>query len=213
MLSTYTSDQSKQEAAPWSKFALQYHDGQILPESVTDEELSSQFRQCYTPAKVPLSSPPSKRDRRSHRKPQNRKSCKKERDNIRSNLRVDKGASSNPGNSAVSPATSSTSTNGGAGRGGRQTGYQFSEEDRRNAEGVRNQGACYRCYSMKEKVGFIYPSISAKMRLTVGQSAHMDNLPAIIAGGSMSIANSGFGRLPVASKDSRNDMSICCRVS
>jgi hypothetical protein len=66
---------------------------------------------------------------------------------------------------------------------------------------------------MKEKVRSIYPPVSAKLRLTVGQSAHMDILPARIAGESTNIANSGFGRLLVVSKDSRNDVSICCRVS
>jgi hypothetical protein len=66
---------------------------------------------------------------------------------------------------------------------------------------------------MKEKVGSLYLPVSAKLRLTVGQSAHMDILPARIAGGSTSTANSGFGRLLVVSKDSRNDVSICCRVS
>jgi hypothetical protein len=201
--STYTSDQSKQEAIPWSEFALQDHDGQILPDSVTDEELSFQFRQWFTPAKAPLSSerlpcattgpankPPPKQGRRSRRKPQNHKRCKRERDNTRNSLRVDEGASNTPVNSAVSPATSSISTNS---RGGRQEGYRLSEEDRKNAEGVRHQGACFRCRSLKENVGTIYLLVSAKLRLTVGQSAHMDFLPARIAGGSTSTANSGIG--------------------
>lgn len=207
-------------------FALPNHDGQILPESVTDEELSFQSQQCFTPAKAPSSSErlpcattepanqsPPKHDRRSRRKPQNHKRCKRERDNTRNNLRVDEGASSTRENSAVSPATSLTSTNSRASRGGRQEGYHLPEQDRRNAEGVRRQGACFRCWSMRAKVGSISLPVSAKLRLTVGQSAHMDILPARIAGGSTSTANSGFGRLLVVSKDSRNDASICCRVS
>jgi hypothetical protein len=67
---------------------------------------------------------------------------------------------------------------------------------------------------MREKVRSIYtPLISAKLRLTVGQSAHMDIPLARIAGGSTSIANSGFGRLHVVSKGLRNDVNICCHVS
>jgi len=188
------------------EFAPQNYDGQILPDSVTDEELSSQSRQCLTPAKAPLSSErlpsatiaptnrsPPKRDQRSRRKPQNHKHYKRERDNTRNNLRVDEGASSTPGSSAVSPATSLTSTNSRASRGGRQKGYRLPEQDRRNAGGVRRQVACFRCWSLREKVGSTSLPVSAKLRLIVGQSAHMDILPARIAGGSTSTANSGIG--------------------
>jgi len=188
------------------ELAPQNYDGQILPESVTDEELSFQSRQCLTPAKAPLSSErlpsatieptnrsPPKRDQRSRRKPQNHKHYKRERDNTRNNLRVDEGASSTPGNPAVSPATSLSSTNSRASRGGRPKGYHLPEQDRRNAGGVRRQVACFRCWSLREKVGSISLPVSAKLRLIVGQSAHMDILPARIAGGSTSTANSGIG--------------------
>jgi hypothetical protein len=208
------------------EFALPNHDGQILPESVTDEELYLQSRLCFTPAKAPLSSErlpratvepanqsPPKRDRRSRCKPQNHKHYRRERDNTRNNLRVDEGASSTPENSAVSPATFLTSTNSRASRGGRQEGYHLPEQGRRNAKGVRHQGSCFRCWSLKEKVGSISLPVSAKLRLTVGRSAHMDILLARIAGGSTSTANSDFGRLLVVSKGSRNDVSIYCRVS
>src|SRR5271154_5590490 len=106
------------------EFVLQNLDEQILPGSVTDEELSLKSRQCFTPAEAPFSSEklpcatiepanrsPPKHDRRSRRKPQNHKRY------TRNNLRVDEGASGTPGNSAVSPATSLTSTNSKARRG------------------------------------------------------------------------------------------------
>jgi hypothetical protein len=46
-LATYTSNQSQQGAAPWNGLALQYDEGQILPNSVDNQALSFPFERCF----------------------------------------------------------------------------------------------------------------------------------------------------------------------
>jgi hypothetical protein len=164
-LTTYTSNQSQQGAAPWSGLALQYDEGQILPDSVNDRALSFPFERCFaqtselSPLEVlsnptaepanPLSSdnfPPP------YQKPHYRGQDQNGRETADNNLGADRGNSSASGHCAASPATSTTSMNSEVSKGGRQFGSHLPEEGRRSAKEVRDRGACFRCWYMKEKV-------------------------------------------------------------
>jgi hypothetical protein len=164
-LSTYTSDQSKQEAKPWSGLALQHCEEQVLPGNLKDEDLSSIFEQCFestnvassagiisdTTAKLASLLPPEhlhhspRKIQNRNRRGNSRKSPKKNPGMDRSTLNADR-------HFAVSPPTSTASTNSTVSRGGRKEGYRLPEEDRISAKEVRDRGACLRCSAMKEKV-------------------------------------------------------------
>jgi hypothetical protein len=167
-LSTYTSDQSKQEAKPWSGLALQHHEREVLPENLKDEDLSFAFEQCIADTDEPFSAQllsneatgpanlPAKNYHRSSRKERRRgqqrvskKPCKKPSGENQRLLFA-------PRRAAVSPATSVASTNNNNNRGGRQEGYHLPEEDRISAKQVRDRGACLRCVKMREKVKIRY---------------------------------------------------------
>jgi len=171
-LSTFTSDQSKQGAKPWSGLASQHHEREVLPENLKDEDLSFAFEQSIAdtdepvpaqllsneatgPANLPANLP-AKNYHRSPRKERGRgqqkvsKKLRKKPSRQNQSLRV------NPRRAAVSPATSVASTNSNNNRGGRQEGYRLPEEDRISAKQVRERGACLRCVKMREKVKIRY---------------------------------------------------------
>jgi hypothetical protein len=159
-LPTYTSNQSKPEAAPWSVLRLLHDEGQILPDSIDDKDLSSFAHmsgvspiEVLSVAKVEPANPSrSERYHCSRRKPQNYKRGLNPREVTRNNLRAGSRHSSAAGHPAVSPATSTASINSAPGKGRRQEGSHLPEEDRKSANEVREQGACFRCWVMKEKV-------------------------------------------------------------
>ena len=164
-LSTYTSNQSHQEARPWSIFALQPCDGQILPVGITNDDLSFQYQQCsgttsqFTPphkpdraimkAKNQLSSELPQHARHNRQKPKGRNPP---RDTVEKSLRVGRDSWNSAGHSGVRPTTAATSGNSTARRGGRREGYSLPEVNRISAKRVRARGACFRCYVMKAKV-------------------------------------------------------------
>jgi len=159
-LSTYTSNQSEKEAAPWSELILQHDAGPILPGNINDTPLSSLSRMCCAAIRLcsteglsdsnveRANSFPAKRPYRSRRKTQNGNRGQNAPRVTRNNLRGDHRLSGVTRHPAVSFAT----FNAIATRGGRQEGYRLPEEDRKAAKEVRLQGACFRCWSMKEKV-------------------------------------------------------------
>lgn len=164
-LTTYTSNQSQQGAAPWSGLALQYDEGQILPDRINDQALSFPFERCFAqtselspfevlsnPTTEPANPLPSDNFPPPYQKPHYRDQGQYGRETADNNLGADRGNSSASGHYAASPATSTTSMNSEVSKGGRQFGSHLPEEGRRSAKEVRDRGACFRCWYMKEKV-------------------------------------------------------------
>src|SRR2546421_8007387 len=166
-LSNFTSNQSKQQAQPWSVLALQHHETEILPENLKDEDLAlaSAFEERFADtddtsraqrvsdeaAELADVLPTEIGHRSSHKE--------RERDRRRASKNTRKRSQDNqrlPGTrrrGTLSPATSmANSVNSIVNRGGRQEGYRFSEIDRISVKQVRDRGACFRCSKMKEKV-------------------------------------------------------------
>lgn len=164
-LATHTSNQSQQGAEPWSGLAVQYDEGQILPHGIDDQALSFPFEGCFpctsglppleafsNPKKDPTSQLPSDNFPPPYQKPQHRDHGQNGRETADNTLGAGGGNSSTSRHCAASPATSTTSMNSAVSKGGRQSGSHLPEEDRRSAKEVRDRGACFRCWYMKEKV-------------------------------------------------------------
>jgi hypothetical protein len=154
-LATYSSNQSQQGAAPWSGLAVQYDEGQILPHGIDDQALSFPFEGCEVlsnPKKDPTSQLPSDDFSPPYQKPQHRDHGQNGREAADNILGADLGNSSTSRHCAASPATSTTSMNSAVSKIGRPLGSHLSEEERINAKEVRDRGACFRCWYMKEKV-------------------------------------------------------------
>jgi hypothetical protein len=157
-LSTYTSNQSEKEAAPWSGFVLQQHDKRsVFPEDVNDEDLSFPFKHCLAHTRMlspsdglsgpnvePANPSPAEHYPRSRKKSQN---CNREQ-NDRRVIRLS-GATRHP---ALSPATSKASMNSTATKGQRLERSHLPEEDRTSASEVREQYVCFRSSLMMVKV-------------------------------------------------------------
>jgi hypothetical protein len=164
-LATYTSNQSQQGAAPWSGLALQYDEGQILPDSIDDQALSFPFEHCFahtsglSPLEVlgntrkePTNQLPSGNFPPPYQKAHHGDQGQNGRETTDNNLGADWGNSSASRQCAASPATSTTSMNSAVSKAGRPSGSHLREEDRISAKEVRDRGACFRCWYMKEKV-------------------------------------------------------------
>jgi hypothetical protein len=163
-LATYTSNQSQQRAAPWSKLAVQYDEGQILPDGIDDQALSFPFEPCFahtsglSPFEVLSSSKTEPANQLSsdnfpppYQKPHHRGQGQNGRETA-DNLGADWGNSSASSRCVASPASSATSMNSAVSKAGRPPGSHLQEADRISAKEVRDRGACFRCWCMKEKV-------------------------------------------------------------
>ncbi len=166
-LSPYTSNQSNQQATPWSYLAVD-HRGEVLPKDKTDEDLSFPYEQFFEKANsarnghsqatskqatLIASGPPPDTGFQSM--------YHSHRSSGRPNAGTGRHAGSNllsaPRQNSVSPAASSNSPASTHSRGGRQEGSHLSEDGRSDARGVRKQGSCYRCWRMREKVRITQP--------------------------------------------------------
>ena len=195
----------------WNMFALRLDGdfGQVLPPSITDEDLCFQFGSA--PFNV---APPSQ-----GLHIETIDLWKSERNFPQESYRTDSDAWSDSGYSTASrptiaendtkldiideveltdehsekrlPGTPTSIKNMTSG-GERQ--FRLSEMDRMNARKVRSQGACFRCWYMKEKVRTLDPPrILTDLDVNLLQSAHPDILLARTAEELRNIANFRFG--------------------
>ena len=160
--STYTSNRSEKEAAPWSGLILQHDAGPILPGNINDTHLSSLLQMCFASSRLSstegLSDPsveransfPAKRPYCSRAKTQNGNRGQNARRVPQTKFRKYHGLSGVTRHPALGSAASNASMN--IARGGRLEGFHLPEEDRIAAKEVRPQGACFRCWVTRDMV-------------------------------------------------------------
>jgi hypothetical protein len=164
-LSTYISNQSNAEAAPWDGHSSQHDKGQILPDGISDNDLSLLLEACFTPLSglypiqvmgnptVQTASPsPAEVCPRSRRKPPKCNRAKNARDIAKNNHNKNRRPPTAARYAAVRPTTPTISSKTAVNRGGRPTGSHLPAEDKISASEVRGQRACFRCWHMREKV-------------------------------------------------------------
>ena len=153
------TNHSKRGTVPWSTLTSQ-GPRLILPIDVDDEDLSP-YDRCLEESDGTLSfgtvgsspdgvSPPSRKRRRAtQRHDKTHKTRNPHQVQSKTLPTREQGFLKAPANIVASPASSAASGNS---KGGRQEGYHLSEESRKSASQVRDQGSCFRCSVMREKV-------------------------------------------------------------
>lgn len=164
-LSASASNQSNAGAVPWDGLSSQHDEGQILPDHINDKDLSFPFESDLTstnglnPIQVmgnltiqSAIASPGEGYALSRRKPSKRKKGQNAQDIPKKNLPKDRCPPTAARHPAVRRTNSTPSSKTAAGRGGRPKGSHLAAEAKINAHEVRGQGACFRCWCMREKV-------------------------------------------------------------